>query len=55
MRGTAHLVNGRDPSVVNSFEDPGAVCVAESNVEGRGGELRHTFPAHSVTVLALAT
>jgi alpha-N-arabinofuranosidase len=55
VHGTAHLVNGRDPSVVNSFEDPGAVCVAESKVEGKGGELKHAFPAHSVTVLALTT
>jgi alpha-N-arabinofuranosidase len=53
LKGRAYVVNGRDPSVVNSFEEPDAVGVSASPVETKGGELRHSFPAHSVTVLAL--
>jgi alpha-L-arabinofuranosidase len=54
VRGTAYVANGRDPSAFNSFAEPDAVCVSEAPVEGAGGELRLSFPAHSVTVLAVA-
>ncbi|HEY3108048.1 MAG TPA: alpha-L-arabinofuranosidase C-terminal domain-containing protein [Chloroflexota bacterium] len=55
LRGRAYVVNGRDPTTVNSFEQPDAVAVAESPVAASGGELRFSFPAHSATVLVLAT
>jgi alpha-N-arabinofuranosidase len=53
LRGTAYLVNGRDPTVANSFDEPNAVDVSSAMVEGRAGELHQVFPAHSVTVLVL--
>jgi alpha-N-arabinofuranosidase len=52
-RVTASEVNGADPTVVNSFEQPAAVAVQEHQITIEGGEeeFSYTFPAHSLTVL----
>ena len=51
--GVAYEVNGADPGVVNSFEQPEAVSVRERQVEANGDVLCYTFPAHSLTLLRL--
>ena len=48
---TAYEVNGTDPSVRNSFEQPDAVHVETRPVTASGNCVEYTFPAHSVTVL----
>jgi alpha-N-arabinofuranosidase len=53
-RGTAFVVNGPDPGAKNSFAQPDNVGVVHAAVEMRGGELRHCFAPHSVTVIALS-
>lgn len=50
MTGRAHVVNGRDPTVVNSFAEPDAVLLTESDFAGAGW----TFAPHSVTVMVLS-
>jgi alpha-N-arabinofuranosidase len=50
----AYEVNGREPGVMNSFEQPHAVDVQEHrlDLEGKGG-FEYSFPPHSVTLLRL--
>jgi len=50
----AYEVNGDDPTVLNSFEQPDAVTVQERRLEASGSLVQHTFPSHSVTVVRLA-
>ena len=59
----SHLTGGRailltgDPAAQNSLETPEKVVPVESNLaapEG-SGPFQHEFPAHSVTVLRMAT
>lgn len=38
---------------VNSFKNPAAIAPVESDLSGVAKSFRHTFPAHSVTVLRL--
>jgi alpha-L-arabinofuranosidase len=49
----AYEVNGRDPHVVNSFEEPEAVAVRERRLDVAGPRFEYEFPAHSATVLRL--
>jgi alpha-N-arabinofuranosidase len=49
----AYEVNGADPSVVNSFEQPEAVAVQERRLDVGGQRFEYEFPAHSVTLLRL--
>ncbi len=49
----AYEVNGADPDVFNSFEQPEAVTVQERHLNLGGSRFEYTFPAHSVTVLRL--
>ncbi|MBI2941340.1 MAG: alpha-N-arabinofuranosidase [Chloroflexi bacterium] len=51
--GVAYEVNGRDPKVRNSFEEPDAVVVRERPLAVAGQRFEYTFPAHSTTVLCL--
>jgi alpha-N-arabinofuranosidase len=53
-KATAFEVNGTDPNVINSFEQPSAVAVEEKRVSITEGRVEYSFPAHSVTVLQLA-
>jgi alpha-L-arabinofuranosidase len=46
-------VNGANPGVVNSFEQPQAVAVQERLLDGQGHSFAYTFPAHSLTLLRL--
>jgi alpha-N-arabinofuranosidase len=55
LRGTAHVVNGPEPSTVNSFAEPDAVGVAEQPLRAADGRLQWSFPAHSATVLVFNT
>jgi alpha-N-arabinofuranosidase len=50
-RLTAYEVNGADPTVRNSFEQPDAVHVETRPFTASGNCVEYTFPAHSVTVL----
>lgn len=50
---TAYEVNGANPDVFNSFEQPEAVRVQERHLNLGGSRFEYTFPAHSVTVLRL--
>jgi alpha-N-arabinofuranosidase len=54
LSGTAYLVDGPDPASVNSFEQPEAVAVTERPVQLSDGQLRWSFPAHSITLLSLS-
>jgi len=54
VSGKAYVVNGSDVATTNSFEQPRAVQLDEAPIRMAGGELRWTFPAHSLTVLALS-
>jgi len=49
----AYEVNGTDPTVVNSFEQPAAVSVRKQEIDQEGQSIEYTFPAHSLTVLRL--
>jgi alpha-L-arabinofuranosidase len=51
----AYEVNGQEPEVVNSFEQPHAVDVQEHHLDlqGKGG-FDYTFPPHSITLLRLS-
>jgi len=48
---TVHELNGADPHVRNSFEEPDAVSVNTTYLSTEERELHYTFPAHSVVVL----
>jgi alpha-L-arabinofuranosidase len=49
----AYEVNGGNPDIVNSFEQPQAVGVQEHHLDLAGQDVTYTFPAHSLTVLKL--
>ena len=51
--GIVREVNGRDPDVMNSFEQPNAVRVQEQRLDLGGAAFEYTFPAHSITVVRL--
>jgi alpha-L-arabinofuranosidase len=51
--GVAYEVNGGNPDIVNSFEQPQAVGVQEHHLDLAGQDVTYTFPAHSLTVLKL--
>jgi alpha-N-arabinofuranosidase len=53
-RGPASIevVNADDWNVVNSFDCPDAVSVREGTIEDLADRTRHTFPAHSHTVIS---
>jgi alpha-L-arabinofuranosidase len=53
VRGKAIVLTGSGPLEENSFASPDKIAPREEPVSGRVGEFRHTFPAHSVTVLRL--
>jgi hypothetical protein len=55
LSGTAYLVDGPHPATVNSFEQPDAVGVTERPLQLTEGQLRWTFPAHSVTLLTMSS
>jgi alpha-N-arabinofuranosidase len=44
-------VNGADPTIRNSFEQPEAVTVHMHQAQAAGDSVEYTFPAHSVTLL----
>ncbi|MBV9838946.1 MAG: hypothetical protein JO156_12565, partial [Solirubrobacterales bacterium] len=52
--GTATVLTG-DPAASNSLADPGAVSPTEHGLGKLGATFGYTFPAYSVTVLALRT
>lgn len=52
--GTATVLTG-DPATMNSLAHPTAVAPATAALGRSGATFRHTFPANSVTVLALNT
>jgi alpha-N-arabinofuranosidase len=47
----AYEVNGPDPGVRNSFDQPNAVDVRTRRLQIGADPLEYTFPAHSVTLL----
>jgi alpha-L-arabinofuranosidase len=51
--GTAVVLTSADPNDENSFDEPTKVAPQEETVPVPGASFRHTFPAHSVTVLRL--
>jgi alpha-L-arabinofuranosidase len=51
--GVAYEVNGANPDIVNSFEQPRAVGVQEHGLDLASQDVTYTFPAHSLTVLKL--
>jgi alpha-L-arabinofuranosidase len=51
--GTAVVLTSADPNDENSFDAPTKVAPQEETVPVPGASFRHTFPAHSVTVLRL--
>jgi alpha-L-arabinofuranosidase len=52
--GTSTVLTG-DPAAMNSIAHPTAVAPATHRVGSSGATFRHTFPASSLTVLALST
>ncbi|MBO0803389.1 MAG: hypothetical protein J2P25_10005 [Nocardiopsaceae bacterium] len=54
-QATVEEVNASDVSDVNSFERPEAVSVRTGTIDGFADGARHTFPAHSHTVITVAT
>ncbi len=46
-------VNGADPTVINSFEQPHAVDVQQKMLHAGGSSFEYTFPAHSLTLLRM--
>ena len=42
-----------DPLATNSFEQPESVVPRESIVSGIASDFKHTFPAHSITILRM--
>ena len=52
--GTSTVLTG-DPTAMNSVAHPTAVAPATQRVGSSGATFRHTFPANSLTVLALTT
>ena len=46
-------INGLEPSVRNSFEEPENVTIEEKDFSGAASEFTYTFPAHSITLLKL--
>ncbi|HEV3049985.1 MAG TPA: alpha-L-arabinofuranosidase C-terminal domain-containing protein, partial [Longimicrobium sp.] len=55
VRGRAAVLTSADPHAENSFDAPAKVAPREEAVRATLPEFRHTFPAHSVTVLRLRT
>jgi alpha-L-arabinofuranosidase len=53
LQGTALVLTSDTARDENSFAAPAKVAPRESRVQGRASDFRHTFPAHSVTVLRL--
>lgn len=51
--GRAVVLSSRSLDDVNSFADPVRIAPKERNLAGIGPVFRHTFPAHSLTVLRL--
>ncbi|MEO0055420.1 MAG: hypothetical protein RLZZ50_1367 [Verrucomicrobiota bacterium] len=57
VRATALTLSGPDPLAENTYEDPLKLSPLESTLKlpsGGVSELRHTFPAYSLTILRLA-
>lgn len=50
---TATVLTSGEPDDENSFEKPAKVAPVDRAIEVRGTAFRHTFPAHSVTVVRL--
>jgi alpha-N-arabinofuranosidase len=48
---TTYEVNGAEPGVVNSFEQPEAVGVRTGRLPASGSSVEYTFPPHSVTLI----
>lgn len=46
-------VNGADPQIFNSFEQPRAVDIQARSLDLSGQRFEYTFPAHSLTLLEL--
>lgn len=46
-------VNGADPGIFNSFEQPRAVDIQTRLLDASGHHIEYTFPAHSLTLLKL--
>jgi alpha-N-arabinofuranosidase len=53
LQGTALVLTSDTARDENSFAAPAKVAPRESRVQGSASDFRHTFPAHSVTVLRL--
>ncbi len=51
--GVGYEVNGANPDIVNSFEQPHNVGMQERSLDLAGQDVTYTFPAHSLTVLKL--
>jgi alpha-N-arabinofuranosidase len=49
----AYEVNGADPEMVNSFEQPHAVDVQEHRLDQKGQSIVYTFAPHSFTLLCV--
>jgi Alpha-L-arabinofuranosidase C-terminal domain len=52
--GTATVLTG-DPTAMNSLAHPTAISPVTRPVGPQGADFRYTFPASSLTVLALST
>ncbi len=50
---TAREVNGADPSVANTFEQPGQIATRGFDQRVKGDSVDIDFPPHSFTVLEL--
>jgi hypothetical protein len=52
--GTSTVLTG-DPTAGNSIAHPTAISPVTGRLGSSGASFRHTFPANSLTVLALTT
>jgi alpha-L-arabinofuranosidase len=49
----ALVMGSDDPLATNSFEQPQSIVPRESVVSGIASDFKHTFPAHSITILRM--
>ena len=53
--GNLYEINGPSLDATNTFANPNQVGVKQRTFSGAGGNFRHTFAAHSVTMMTLQT
>lgn len=52
-RATVHVLTAGDPAAENSFDQPELIAPRTGSIEAGGASFRHTFPAHSLTVIRI--